>query len=200
MMILMTTLVPIIRKQYDVMVEGKKSRGKSFFLAVNGFLEGLNGTSIFSNMPLNPEYMDYYFIEDLDDIHSMSNGVFIADDFERVMSSKWMSSKSKQAIADVLLDLGKASVSLWATGKRFEEMDKSIRSQCDIFLSADIYLRNKPISYTDFLYKSNYLNYCYLGFYIYNNPDDDPVGFEVIDHLEIWKDLYSTIGKIRKLL
>ena len=159
----------------------------------------MNNVTIFSNYHLNPDYFDYYYVENLEDIHSLSNGIFLGDDLERVFSSKWMNKSAKETIADIILDLGKNSVSIWATTKRWEECEKSLRAISDRFLRSTLGLNFIPKSIEEKIEKEKYLNYLQLEIEVFDNPEEESIETELYGNLAIFKDLFDTKEIVEKV-
>ncbi|MEO5350575.1 MAG: hypothetical protein H7836_13155 [Magnetococcus sp. YQC-3] len=203
---------PLKRQALDICIYGKKSRGKSFILAILGFLAFLEGKTVFSNMYL--EYPSVY-VGSLEDVENMKNfegkKVFIGDDLEGWISSKFISNEDKKNILSFTLNAAKYQCDLYWTVKRPLEGDKTLRSSSDYFIEVSLMLKNDVFSYlvSNFGYDNDVfleavdaaceiLDNCYIVADVFDEIGNF-VKTECYYDLDIFKDLFSTTQVIKHL-
>jgi len=203
---------PIKRQALDLCIYGKKSRGKSFILAILGFLAYLEGKTVFSNMSLAYPHV---FIGCLEDVEKMKNHpgkkCFLGDDLEAWISSKFIKNEAKSSILEFTLNAAKYQCDLYWTIKRPLEGDKTLRSTSDYFIEVSLMLKSDVFSYLIDKYgydddvfitavdaACEILENCYIVADVY-----DEVGnyfkTECYYDLDIYKDLFSTTTVIKHL-
>ena len=202
----------ISRQATDLVIYGKKSRGKSFVLAILAFLAYLDGKTVFSNMDF---VFPYVYVGSLQDVENMKNynGLKCAcfDDVEKWISSKFISNDEKAGILEFTLNAAKYNCDLYTTTKRPLEMDKTLRSTTDYFVEVTLMLKDDVFSFL--VSKYGYDNEVFLeavdaaceildNCYIVSDVFDEVGNFlktECYYDLDIFKDLFSTTQVIKHL-
>lgn len=190
--------VPLKRHSSDFCFYGPKGSGKTIAASYFGLYCFLHGTSVASNYHLN---FPHQYIETVDQFKEMRNTCFLADDFEKWASSKFIGNKDKKDLLECILNFGKAGVSpfIWTT-KRPMEIDKTIRAcGIDYFVKCMLRLKYEPSTLGEYEKMSGYLDAHVVNMEVYRAFDLQLDRVCILDDLDVWCLLYDTQEKIEDI-
>lgn len=195
-------LTKIKRSSTDICYFGGKSKGKSMVMAYHGLTKYLNNISlgnkyytVYSNFHLN---FPHVYINDVNFLNRMTNGIFLGDDLEAWLSSKFGKAYEKQNVLEIMLQLGKRNIDVLWSCKRPLGVIKDLRDTTDYFIECDMVLIDMPRSVDEYLFKSQFLDFCKIVCEVYDYNAEWVKDEELYD-LEVYGHLYSTTEEIKRL-
>lgn len=183
------------RSTKDIIFFGPKSSGKNILVSYLAAREYKNhGTPVFANYHLSGFPSTY--IDSLDHLLDLTNGVLILDDAEQWLDARTHKKEKTILLSQIILQMGKRNVSVWAIGKRFMNIDVRLRNTSMYFIEVSLKLGQKTDDPEKKRYYEQFLNYLFIEANVY-----DYEGIyhhtEYLTNLPLWVDLFDTFEEIK---
>lgn len=187
--------LPKKRSNVDLCFYGDKGSGKTMAMVSLAVLEGLRGREIFANFKCN---FPYTHVFGLDEIESMSNCLFLADDFENWCSSKYIPTAKQRDVLMASTNFGKRSIDFLWSCKAPMEINKTLRLTIDYFVKSNFYLKEIPVTYEEYEDWSGYTDAHKIVLECYNKITLECDRLVEIDDTDLWAALYNTSEEVAR--
>lgn len=205
-------LTPVRRQSQDICWYGPKGSSKSLCMTIYAVKKWYNHWKIFANydifLPDIPEYglhapKKVETIGDIEKIYDVEGRIlFIGDDVEKYISSKFKTREEKRNIISLITDFGKvgSGVDFWYSCKSPLETDKSERRVSDCYVKCNCELMFSPSTIEEYDFMKKYLDFYHSILEVHNGRDINAVDRYVeIKNLHAFCELYDTRYRIRDL-